>query len=163
MNWKLLISGSLRMMLRFKMRTLFMSIGVALGVAVLIAGRSLGIGAEQQLNERIDLLFGPGTILLVSSLDFEDMEAIKAQVPGIVAFDPVLNLGELDISGGGVNRNFTVRRIASHGVGVERTFLIHSPRLEKVEVLRHGHHRRAKLYFLRERTGRATRLREKRY
>jgi len=67
------------------------------------------------------------------------------------------------IRGGGVNRNFTVRRIASHGVGVERTFLIQSPRLEKVEILRHGHHRRSKLYFLRERTGKSARLREKRY
>ena len=67
------------------------------------------------------------------------------------------------IRGKGINRNFTVRRIASHGVGVERTFLLQSPRLEKVEVLRHGHHRRAKLYYLRERTGKAARLREKRY
>ena len=67
------------------------------------------------------------------------------------------------VRGKSVNRNFTVRRIASHGIGVERTFLLHSPRLERVEVLRHGHHRRAKLYFLRERTGKATRLREKRY
>jgi large subunit ribosomal protein L19 len=66
------------------------------------------------------------------------------------------------IRGKSVNRNFTVRRIASHGVGVERTFLLASPRLERVEVLRHGHHRRSKLYFLRERTGKSTRLREKR-
>lgn len=56
--------------------------------------------------------------------------------------------------------NFTVRRIASHGVGVERTFLLHSPRIEKVEVLRSAKVRRAKLYFLRERRGRAARLRE---
>jgi large subunit ribosomal protein L19 len=67
------------------------------------------------------------------------------------------------IRGKSVNRNFTVRRIASHGVGVERTFLLASPRLERVEVLRHGHHRRSKLYYLRERTGKSTRLREKRY
>jgi large subunit ribosomal protein L19 len=67
------------------------------------------------------------------------------------------------IRGKSVNRNFTVRRIASHGIGVERTFLLASPRLEKVEVVRHGHHRRSKLYFLRERTGKAARLREKRY
>lgn len=66
------------------------------------------------------------------------------------------------IRGKSVNRNFTVRRIASHGVGVERTFLLHSPRLERIEVLRHGHHRRAKLYYLRERKGRSARLREKR-
>ena len=63
---------------------------------------------------------------------------------------------------GGVNANFTVRRIASHGVGVERTFLLSSPRLEKVEVLRHAHVRRAKLYYLRSRKGKAARLREKR-
>lgn len=66
------------------------------------------------------------------------------------------------LRGGGANRNFTVRRIASHGVGVERTFLLHSPRLERVEVLRHGHVRRSKLYFLRDRRGKSARLREKR-
>ncbi len=66
------------------------------------------------------------------------------------------------IRGKGLNANFTVRRIASHGIGVERTFLLHSPRLERVEVLRHGHARRAKLYFLRGRKGKAARLREKR-
>ena len=63
---------------------------------------------------------------------------------------------------GGANANFTVRRIASHGVGVERTFLLSSPRLEKVEVLRHAHVRRAQLYYLRGRKGKAARLREKR-
>ena len=66
------------------------------------------------------------------------------------------------LRGKGINTNFTVRRIASHGIGVERTFLLHSPRLEKVEVLRHGHARRSKLYYLRERKGKSARLREKR-
>ncbi len=64
--------------------------------------------------------------------------------------------------GGGVNANFTVRRIASGGIGVERTFLLHSPRLERVEVLRRAKVRRAKLYYLRERRGRAARLKERR-
>ncbi len=63
---------------------------------------------------------------------------------------------------GGANANFTVRRIASHGIGVERTFLLHSPRLEKVQVTRRAHVRRAQLYFLRNRRGKAARLREKR-
>jgi large subunit ribosomal protein L19 len=63
---------------------------------------------------------------------------------------------------GGVDANFTVRRIASHGIGVERTFLLHSPRLEKVQVRRRSHIRRAQLYFLRKRRGKAARLREKR-
>ena len=61
----------------------------------------------------------------------------------------------------GNSSNFTVRRI-SHGVGVERTFLIHSPRLEKVEVLRAGRVRRAKLYYLRGLIGRAARIKEDR-
>ncbi len=63
---------------------------------------------------------------------------------------------------GGNNANFTVRRIASHGIGVERTFLLRSPRIEKVVVQRGAHVRRAQLYFLRERTGKRARLREKR-
>jgi len=61
---------------------------------------------------------------------------------------------------GSVNANFTVRRMASHGVGVERTFLLHSPRIDKIEVVRRSKVRRAQLYFLRERRGRAARLKE---
>jgi len=57
--------------------------------------------------------------------------------------------------------NFTVRRIAAHGVGVERTFLFHSPRVEKVEVVRQAKVRQARLYFLRDRRGKAARLRER--
>lgn len=66
------------------------------------------------------------------------------------------------LRGSGNNRNFTVRRIASNGVGVERTFLLNSPRIEKIDVHRHAHVRRAQLYYLRERTGKSARLREKR-
>jgi large subunit ribosomal protein L19 len=65
--------------------------------------------------------------------------------------------------GAGANANFTVRRVASHGIGVERTFPLHSPRIERIDVRRHAHVRRAKLYFLRGRQGKATRLREKRF
>ena len=61
---------------------------------------------------------------------------------------------------GGVNASFTVRRV-SYGVGVERTFFFQSPSIEKVEVLRHGKVRRAKLYYLREREGKSARIREK--
>mgnify|MGYP001562546008 CR=1 FL=1 len=63
---------------------------------------------------------------------------------------------------GGNNANFTVRRIASHGIGVERTFLLRSPRIEKVEVLRQAHVRRAQLYYLRGRKGKRARLAAKR-
>ena len=61
--------------------------------------------------------------------------------------------------GGGVNATFTVRRIAS-GVGVEKTFLIHSPLVEKVELVRVGRARRAKLYYLRDRVGKAAKTKE---
>ncbi len=61
--------------------------------------------------------------------------------------------------GGGVNATFTVRRVA-YGVGVEKTFLIHSPMVEKVEVVRVGKSRRAKLYYLRDRVGKAAKTKE---
>lgn len=62
-------------------------------------------------------------------------------------------------NGGGVRETFTVRKISS-GVGVERTFPVHSPMLGKIEVIRQGKVRRAKLYFLRDRVGKEARLRE---
>ena len=62
---------------------------------------------------------------------------------------------------GGIQRSITVRRLAS-GVGVERTFKVNSPRIEKIEVMRHGVARRAQLYFLRKRIGKAATLRERR-
>ena len=61
--------------------------------------------------------------------------------------------------GGGVNATFTVRRVA-YGVGVEKTFLVHSPMVEKVEVVRVGKARRAKLYYLRDRVGKAAKTKE---
>lgn len=60
---------------------------------------------------------------------------------------------------GGINENFTVRRLVQ-GEGVERVFPLHAPRVEKVEVKRRGRIRRAKLYYLRDRVGKATRLKE---
>ncbi len=71
-------------------------------------------------------------------------------VPGVV----------IRLRNGGNNKSFTVRRIASHGVGVERTFLYRSPRIEKIEVLRHSKVRRAQLYFMRDRRGKSARLKE---
>ncbi len=63
--------------------------------------------------------------------------------------------------GGGIRETFTVRKV-SFGIGVERTFPIHSPNLEKIEVVRRGDVRRAKLYYLRELRGKAARIKEKR-
>ena len=65
------------------------------------------------------------------------------------------------MSGGSVRETFTVRKV-SFGVGVERTFPLHSPKIAQLEVIRHGRVRRAKLYYLRDRVGKASRLRERR-
>ncbi len=67
----------------------------------------------------------------------------------------------IKIQGGGARETFTVRRL-SYGVGVERTFPIHSPRIEKLVVTRKGKVRRAKLYYLRDRQGKAAKVKEKR-
>ena len=61
--------------------------------------------------------------------------------------------------GGGISETFTVRRVAS-GVGVEKTFPVHSPNVEKVEVIRRGKVRRAKLYYLRDRVGKSSKVKE---
>jgi len=63
---------------------------------------------------------------------------------------------------GGNNANFTVRRIASHNIGVERTFLLKSPRIDKIEVMRSAKVRRAQLYYMRDLRGKAARLKERR-
>jgi len=68
----------------------------------------------------------------------------------------------LRVRGGGAGANFTVRRVAAHGIGVERTFPLYSPNLEKVEIVRRAKVRRGRLYFLRERRGKSARLKEKR-
>ena len=61
---------------------------------------------------------------------------------------------------GGIEETFTVRRI-SYGVGVEKVFPVHAPSIEKIEVVRHGRVRRAKLYYLRERVGKSAKIKEK--
>ena len=65
----------------------------------------------------------------------------------------------IKIKGSGIRETFTVRRVA-YGVGVERTFPLHSPRIDKIVVKRHGKVRRAKLYYLRNLTGKAARIKE---
>ena len=62
-------------------------------------------------------------------------------------------------NGGGISETFTVRRV-SYGVGVEKTFPVHSPNVEKVEIVRNGKVRRAKLYYLRDRVGKSSKVKE---
>src|SRR3954471_8350763 len=96
--------------------------------------------------------FGPGDTVRVHA------KVVEGTRERIQVFEGVV----IRRRAGGINENFTVRRIASHGVGVERTFLIHSPRIDRIEVVRHGRVRRARLYYLRGLTGRAARIKERR-
>ncbi len=96
--------------------------------------------------------FGPGDTVRVG------VKVVEGSRERIQAFEGVV-IGD---RGGGINASFTVRRIGAHGIGVERTFLLHSPRLDKIEVVRRGKVRRAKLYYLRGLTGKAARIKERR-
>jgi len=95
--------------------------------------------------------FGPGDTVRVS------VKVVEGGRERIQAFEGVV----IARRGSGISESFTVRRI-SHAVGVERTFPIHSPRVDSIEVIRRGRVRRAKLYYLRERTGKAARIKERR-
>lgn len=116
MNRKLLLQGSLRIMARNKLRTLFMSIGVMLGVGTLITGQSLGNGAEQQLKERVNKVFSPGSIMLVSrTLTYADIDAIENQMEQVVSSSPRFGGAESEISYQGINRKAAVYGHAVEG------------------------------------------------
>lgn len=106
---------------------------------------------QEQMKEKLPEIQPGDTV----RLHFRIVEGNRERVQ---AFQGVV----IRIRGSQSNRNITIRRTGAHGVGVERTFPLHSPRVEKIEVLRHAHVRRAKLYFLRERQGKAARLKQKR-
>ena len=74
---------------------------------------------------------------------------------------PQVRVADIRMAGAGARETFTVRKM-SFGVGVERTFPLHSPKIAKLEVVRHGRVRRAKLYYLRDKVGKAARIPEKR-
>ncbi|ACY47924.1 50S ribosomal protein L19 [Rhodothermus marinus] len=96
--------------------------------------------------------FGPGDTVNVHVRVVEgDKERIQ-QFKGVV----------ISIRGSGTRKTFTVRKV-SNGVGVERIFPLYSPKIARIEVLRRGHVRRAKLYYLRQRSGKSARIKEKRY
>jgi large subunit ribosomal protein L19 len=106
--------------------------------------------ADSQKRKRV-AEFGAGDTIKVHSRVTEGNKERIQVFEGIV----------IERKNGGLAESFTVRRIA-HGVGVERSFLIHSPRLEKIDILRRGLVRRAKLYYLQDRVGsKATRIKEK--
>ncbi|HCX65016.1 MAG TPA: 50S ribosomal protein L19 [Eubacteriaceae bacterium] len=94
--------------------------------------------------------FGPGDSVRVH------VKVVEGKRERIQVFEGVV----LKRQNGGIRETFTVRKISS-GVGVERTFPIHSPRIDKIEVIRKGKVRRAKLFYLRDRIGKAAKVRER--
>ncbi len=108
--------------------------------------------AAERVSLRGDIPpFGPGDTVRVH-VKVKEGEKERVQVfQGLV----------IARKGGGARETFTVRKV-SQGIGVERTFPVHSPVLDRIEVERHGQVRRAKLYYLRERRGKAARIAEKR-
>lgn len=95
--------------------------------------------------------FGPGDTVRVH------VKVIEGDRERIQVFEGIV----VSRSGGSTNETFTVRKV-SQGIGVERTFPIHSPRIDKLEVSRRGRVRRAKLFYLRDRLGKAARVKERR-
>ena len=115
MNGARLIKSSLRLLVRFKLRSFFMSIGVALGVATLIAGTSVGAGAAQKISDSIDQMFGPGTILIASAqLKMADLEAIAEQMDQVVAYAPNLMLGEKVVQFRGTSDQATITGVTAN-------------------------------------------------
>ncbi len=105
---------------------------------------------EAKQNEKIPTLAPGDTVSVHVKIKEGDRERIQ-EFKGTV----------IRLRKGGNEASITVRRVASNGIGVERTFLMRSPRIDKVVVERHSKVRRAQLYFMRERTGKSARLKQK--
>ncbi len=107
---------------------------------------------KEQLRQDVPA-FGPGDTVRVS------VRVVEGDRERLQDFEGIC----IRRRSGGVNENFTLRRIGAHGIGVERTFLINSPRLDSFKLVRRGAVRRAKLYYLRGLSGKAARIKERRY
>ncbi len=103
---------------------------------------------NEQLKENVPELNIGDTIRIHNKIKEGNRERIQLFEGTIIAKN-----------GGGISETFTVRRV-SYGVGVEKTFPVHSPNVEKVEVIRRGKVRRAKLYYLRDRVGKSSKVKE---
>lgn len=105
---------------------------------------------QQQLKENVPDIF-PGDTVRVH------VRVVEGNRERIQVFEGNV----IKVAKSGPDKNITVRRV-THNVGVERTFLVHSPRVDKIEVTRRGDVRRARLYYLRDRVGKSARIKEKR-
>lgn len=105
---------------------------------------------QQQVKDDLPDIF-PGDTVRVH------VKVVEGNRERVQAFEGTV----IKLARSGPDRNITVRRIA-HNIGVERMFLVNSPRIERIEILRRGDVRRARLFYLRDRVGKATRIKEKR-
>ena len=105
---------------------------------------------ESKDNEKIPQLNAGDTVSVHVKIKEGERERIQ-EFKGLV----------IRLRNSGNNRSVTVRRMASNGIGVERTFLLRSPRIDKIVVERHGKVRRAQLYYMRDLTGKSARIKEK--
>ncbi len=153
MNKRLLFAGSLRTMRRYWLRTLLMGLGVAAGVATLVAARSLGTGSEQAMLDKVERMFGPSSLMItvrgtgaggsVTSFKIADLEAIEERLPAVVAWDPMLVLGSRELKVEGENRQVTIyghseraREVWNRGVVEGRFFTVEdSARASRVALL----------------------------
>lgn len=121
---------------------------------VMFGERTMGMILEsirqQQLKEHLPDVF-PGDTVRVHA------RVVEGNRERIQVFEGTV----IKVARSGPDKNMTVRRV-THNIGVERTFLMHSPRVEKIEVVRRGDVRRARLYYLRDRVGKSARIKEKR-
>jgi large subunit ribosomal protein L19 len=110
----------------------------------------LKLVAAAQLKKKVSA-FAPGDTVRVH------IKVVEGSRERLQAFEGTV----IARRGGGMEESFTVRRL-SHGIGVERIFPLHSPRVEKIDVVRRGRVRRAKLHYLRGKIGKETRIKERR-
>lgn len=123
MNRKLLLAGCVRMMSRYKLRTFFMSIGVALGVAILVAARALGTGAKQEMMDKVNRMFSPSSIFVraggaaqhggrregpVQTLKEADLETVAADLEQVIGWDPMFTLPRQEVKVRERSRQVTV-------------------------------------------------------
>lgn len=106
---------------------------------------------DKEMNPNLPSLHTGDTVTVHVRINVGDRNERVQMVRGTI----------IRMRGGSNNETFTVRRIAANGIGVERTFLRCSPLIEKIDVHRQAHVRRAQIYFMRGRTGKSARLREK--
>ena len=163
MNKRLLMAGSVRILIRYKLRSFFMSLGIVIGVAALVVTRSMGSGAEQEMLDKMERIFSPASIIIVNSgggmhggfqdtgkLTIEDIESIADQLEQVVDWNPSVAVGDQEVRYKDRNRSLMIvgkseraEFVSGRGV-VEGEFFSEADALDAlppvVSHILHGHH-----------------------